>query len=233
MLPLKDYQQSKTFPVFNTMFILINSAVFIYQLLLPGAESMQFTLTFAFTPERFLSAPLSEWHTLFTALFLHGGFIHFFSNMLFLFIFGDNVEDALGHFRYFFFYIGAGVLAGLAQGLLAESLATPNIGASGSIAAVLGAYIVLYPTARVLTLVPIGFFLMNAKLPAFVFLGVWALLQFFSGFMTITGGAFDNVGYFAHIGGFVFGLLFAAVGRRKYLAKFRRQRRVFYGNYSS
>jgi len=232
MIPLKDYQRSKTFPVFNTLFILINTGVFMYLVFLPGPDSMQFTLTYAFTPERFLAAPLSEWRTLFTALFLHGGFIHFFGNMLFLFIFGDNVEDALGHFRYLFFYIGAGVFAGIAQGLLAASLATPNIGASGSIAAVLGAYIVLYPTARVLTLVPIGFFLMSAKLPAFVFLGVWALLQFFSGLMTVTGGAFDNVGYFAHIGGFIFGLLVAAVGRAKYLEKFRRQRRVFYGNYS-
>lgn len=141
--------------------------------------------------------------------------------MLFLLVFGDNVEDALGHLRYLSFYILSGVLSLVAQIVFALDPATPMIGASGAISAVLGAYLVLFPLARVTTLIPIGIFLMPARLPAFVFLVVWAVVQFFSGYLTILTGPLNNVAYFAHIGGFAFGFVFALAGRRRYLEKFR------------
>ena len=228
MIPIKDYLESKSFPGVNTLFIVINAAVFIYELTLPVAESREFVMEYAFIAGRFMENPIAYLPTVFTSMFLHGGIIHFGGNMLFLFIFGDNVEDALGHLRYFFYYMIAGAVAVFAQMFTVPDATTPLVGASGAISAVLGGYIVLYPMARVLTLIPIGIFLMNARVPAFVFLGIWALLQFFSGFLTIAGGVGSNVAYSAHIGGFLFGLLFVGLGRRRYLRKFDQRRRVFY-----
>lgn len=229
MIPIKDYLRSKSFPVVNSFFLLANGAVFVLQLTLPEGEAHAFVMRYGFVAERFFASPVEEALTPFTSMFLHGGFIHFAGNMLFLFVFGDNVEDALGHLRYVFFYLFAGLVAALAQGFLMRDPSVPLVGASGAISAVIGGYIVLYPAARVLALIPVGFFLMSARLPAYLFLGIWALLQFLSGWLTITGTAGTNVGYFAHIGGFLFGLVFTLLGREKYLAKFKRQRRVFYG----
>ena len=230
MIPIKDYLQSKSFPGVNTTFLIINAAVFLFQLTLQGEEARRFVLEYAFVSGRFLDAPVRYGHTLITSMFLHGGIIHFGGNMLFLFVFGDNVEDALGHLRYFFYYLVAGALAAIAQMLFMPDPSTPLVGASGAISAVIGSYIVLYPMARVLALIPVGIFLMNARVPAYLFLGIWALLQFFSGALSVVGGAASNVGYFAHIGGFLFGLVFAAVGRRRYLQKFRRRGHVLYTN---
>ena len=227
MIPIRDHVRSKSFPFFNLLLIGINAYVFVRQLSLPGAQALEFTMEYAFVAGRFLSEPLEFWYTPFSTLFFHGGFVHFFGNMLFLLIFGDNVEDALGHVRYLFFYLFAGALALAVQTLLMPLMDVPVIGASGSISAVLGAYLVLFPLARVTTLIPIGIFLMPARLPAFVFLVVWAVLQFFSGYFVIVSGPLDNVAYFAHIGGFVYGFLFALAGRSRYLEKFRR--RGFYG----
>jgi len=228
VLPIKDYLQSKTFPLVNTVFIVANVVVFVHQVRLPLSQSEAFIMQHAFVAGRFFDAPLEHWSTVFSSMFLHGGFVHFIGNMLFLFVFGDNVEDALGHIRYFFFYFLAGAVAAFAQTLFMPDLSVPLIGASGAISAVLGAYIILYPMARVLTIIPIGFLLMSAKLPAYLFVGVWAVMQLFSGVLTIAGGVGSNIGYFAHIGGFVFGFIFAAAGRRRYLQKFHRHRRVFY-----
>lgn len=228
MIPIKDYLRSKSFPVINTLFLAINVAVFVFQLTLSAAETESFVMSYGFVAGRFFADPLALAHTPFTSMFLHGGFIHFIGNMLFLFVFGDNVEDALGHLRYFFYYLFAGLIACLAQGALMSDPTIPLVGASGAISAIIGGYIVLYPAAKVLALIPIGIFLMSARVPAYLFLGIWALLQFFSGWLTITGGVSTNVGYFAHIGGFLFGSLFTLLGREKYLAKFKRQRRVLY-----
>ncbi len=223
MIPIRDHIRSKSFPFFNLLFLGVNIAVFARQVMLPDAQALSFTMEYAFIADRLMASPLEFWYTPFTTLFFHGGFVHFLGNMLFLLVFGDNVEDALGHFRYLFFYLVAGALSILVQILFAPDLTTPIIGASGSISAVLGAYLVLFPLARVTTLIPIGIFLMPARLPAFVFLLVWAVLQFFSGYFVIVAGRFDNVAYFAHIGGFVYGFLVALTGRNRYLQKFRRR----------
>lgn len=228
MIPIKDYLKSKSFPVVNSLFIIINAVVFFYQITMPGQEAREFVMQYGFIAGRFLNNPFAEWTTIFTSMFLHGGILHFGGNMLFLFVFGDNVEDALGHLRYFFYYLIAGAIAVVAQMVTIPDMTTPLVGASGAISAVLGSYIVLYPMARVLALIPIGIFLMNARVPAYIFLGIWAILQFFSGALAISGGVGSNVAYSAHIGGFLFGLLFAAIGRRKYLAKFRRRRSLYY-----
>ena len=230
MLPIKDYLHSKSFPFVNTVFIALNAVVFVHQVRLPLSEAQALVMQYAFIAQRFFSAPVEHWSTPFSSMFLHGGFVHFIGNMLFLFVFGDNVEDAFGHIRYLLFYLLAGFAAAFAQTAFMPDPSIPLIGASGAISAVLGAYIILYPMARVLTIIPIGFFLMSAKLPAYLFVGVWALLQLFSGMLTIAGGLGSNIGYFAHLGGFAFGFVFAAAGRRRYLQKFHRHRRVFYND---
>lgn len=228
MIPIKDYLKSKSFPVVNTLFIVINAVVFFYQITLSAGEARAFVMEYGFIAGRFLDNPFAQWTTIFTSMFLHGGILHFGGNMLFLFVFGDNVEDALGHLRYVFYYLLAGAVAVVAQIVTVPDMTTPLVGASGAISAILGSYIVLYPMAKVLALIPIGIFLMNARVPAYIFLGIWAILQFFSGALAISGGVGSNVAYSAHIGGFIFGLLFAAVGRRKYLEKFKKRRRIYY-----
>jgi membrane associated rhomboid family serine protease len=226
MIPIKDYIRSKSFPVFNTAFIALNALVFIYQLSLPMEETRAFIREYGFMSGRFFENPSGAWTTIFTSMFLHGGLLHFLGNMLFLFVFGDNVEDALGHARYVMFYLLSGLAAVVAQAAFLPSPATPLVGASGAISAVLGAYILLYPMTRVLTIIPVGIFLMSARVPAFVFVGIWAMLQFFSGFLSIAGGMASNVGYFAHIGGFIFGVVFVLFGRGRYLDRVRKRHRT-------
>lgn len=149
------------------------------------------------------------WLTLFTSMFLHAGWLHVGSNMLYLWIFGDNVEDRLGHLRYLVFYVVGGLAAGLLQAAFAAGATVPTIGASGAVAAVLGAYWVLFPWARVSTLVPIFFFLTVAEIPAVIFLLLWFLIQLYNGALSITATPtlVGGVAWWAHIGGFVTGLL--------------------------
>lgn len=223
MIPIRDHLRAKSFPFVTVAFVVANGYVFVRQLLLAQQDASSFTLEYAFIAERFLEAPVEFWYTAFTSLFFHGGFVHFIGNMLFLVVFGDNIEDALGHIRYLFFYLFAGLVSLAAQTVVAPDLSVPVIGASGSISAVLGAYLILFPLARVTTIIPVGIFLMPARLPAVVFLFVWAAIQFFSGYLSIVAGPVDNVAYLAHVGGFLFGVLVALVGRRRYLEKFRRR----------
>ncbi len=142
-------------------------------------------------------------------MFLHGGWFHVIGNMLYLYIFGDNVEDILGHGRYLAFYLACGAASFLVQILLQANSMVPNVGASGAIAGVLGAYILLFPRARVVTLVPIFFFFTVVEIPAFIFLGIWFLIQFASGAMTLgrTTALSGGVAWWAHIGGFLVGML--------------------------
>jgi rhomboid family protein len=150
----------------------------------------------------------SWWQSVFVAMFLHGGWLHIGGNMLFLWLFGNNVEDKLGPILYFFFYIGAGIAAAIAQLLVDTNSVVPNLGASGAIAGVLGAYLVMYPRRRVLTLV-FFFFITAIWLPAWVVLGAWFVLQLFNGVGAVTADINSGVAFFAHIGGFVFGALLA------------------------
>jgi membrane associated rhomboid family serine protease len=232
MIPIKDYLRTKSFPAINVGFLVITVGVFIYQATLSRQALEAFLLDYAFVADRFFENPLGQAHTLITTIFLHGGLLHVGGNMLFLFIFGDNLEDALGHVRYFLFYLIAGALAALAQGLVVSGGSAPIVGASGAISAVMGGYMILYPGSSVLAIIPIGIFLMPARLPAFVFLGVWALLQFLYGWQAAAGQLASNVGYLAHIAGFAFGLVFCWAGKRRFLEKVGRERPMLYGDNS-
>jgi membrane associated rhomboid family serine protease len=160
--------------------------------------------------------PINEapwWVTLFTSMFMHGGFLHIAGNMLFLWVFGNNIEDRLGRVKYLLFYLLAGLIAVYSQALIDTASTAPTIGASGAIAGVLGAYAVLFPAARVLTLVFIIFFVTIVEIPALILLALWFILQFIPalGQVAVETGGGQGVAYFAHVGGFIFGLAVAAV----------------------
>lgn len=214
MIPIRDTIRSKTFPLFNWLLIGANALVFLFELSLSPQALEQFISFFGIVPQQLnITRPLALIEnplpaaTLITHMFLHGGWLHFLSNMWILFIFGDNVEARLGHFRYLTFYILGGVVAGLTQVLIAPDSSIPSIGASGAIAAVLGAYLVLFPHARVVSLVPIFFFFWFVDIPAIFYLGFWFISQLFSGLMSLpTAGAVGGVAWWAHIGGFIYGV---------------------------
>src|SRR5919109_1019436 len=203
MIPLRDVIPSRTTPVVTIAVIALNSVVFLYQFLLgPAVES--FVVKWALVPAAF------SWITLVTSMFLHGGFLHFAGNMLYLWIFGDNVEDRMGHGRFIAFYLLCGAAAAFTQTITDPQSVIPMVGASGAIAGVMGAYFVLYPRSRILTLVPIFFFIQLVEVPAIFFLGVWFLWQFLQGVGSLaTAGLREPAGgiaFWAHIAGFVTGV---------------------------
>jgi membrane associated rhomboid family serine protease len=208
-----DDSQRRTTPVVTFVLIGLNVLVFLVEL--SGGD--QFITEWAFVPERFSAHPAANIATVFSAMFMHGGWLHLGGNMLFLWIFGDNVEDALGKLGYLAFYLIGGVAAGALQFVLGPNSTIPNVGASGAIAAVLGAYIVLYPRARILTAV--FFFLITViELPATVVLGLWFVLQLFQGVSGLAAQVNSGVAYWAHVGGFGFGAVVALLflrGRRR------------------
>lgn len=200
MIPLKDVIPSRTRPVVTTSLVVINALVFLLQLTLSPSEVERFVYTFGLVPAYF-SVP-----SLFTSMFIHGGLAHVGGNLLYLWIFGDNIEDRLGHGRFVVFYLATGVAAALAQTAMDPASTIPMVGASGAIAGVLGGYFVLYPQSRVLTLFP--FPVMLFEVPAFVFLGLWFLLQFVSGLGSLAAssdGLPGGVAFWAHVMGFVAG----------------------------
>jgi membrane associated rhomboid family serine protease len=201
------------------MLIAANVVIFFLQLS-QGAEHFQrFTLRFAVVPAAFLDNPLtpSQLGRILTSMFLHGGFLHVAGNMLFLWIFGNNIEDYLGHLKFAVFYLACGAAGALAHIMTHASSPIPMIGASGAISGVLGAYFLLFPRARVLTLVPIFFFLYFMEVPAFVFLGIYILLQVFNGMFSLATGpaAAQGVAWLAHIGGFVAGIVLLVIFRKR------------------
>lgn len=208
-IPLKDLNPHKTYPVVNTLLILANVVVFLFELTLTPSQYKAFLLANATIPSHvngFLAGHVSfeaAVFPMFTSMFLHAGFLHIAGNMLFLWIFGDNVEDYFGHFPYLLFYFFCGIGSDLSHILFNLHSSLPALGASGAISGVMGAYIILYPRARVLTLVII-FFL---PIPAFVILGYWFLLQFVAGLTSVSGVATGGVAVWAHIGGFLLGML--------------------------
>ena len=191
--------------------IVANALVFLYQLTL-GERGNDFILYFGLVPAAF------SWVAVLTSMFLHGGLLHFGANMLYLWIFGDNVEDRMGHGRFLVFYVLCGVAAALAQTAMVPDSIIPMVGASGAIAGVMGAYLVLYPRSRIVTLLPIFFFIQLVEVPAIFFLGIWFFLQFVSGIGSIasaTGGEpAGGVAFWAHIAGFVAGVSGVMVFRR-------------------
>jgi len=208
-IPLKDLNPRRTYPVVNTLLILANVIVFLYQLTLPPHQYQAFVMANATIPSHIRVALNGHGNLeaaflpIFTSMFLHSGFMHIAGNMLFLWIFGDNVEDYFGHFPYLLFYLVCGVGSGLTHIIFNFHSSLPALGASGAISGVMGSYIILYPRARVLTLVLIFFI----PIPAFIILGYWFLLQFAAGVSTVGAAATGGVAWWAHIGGFLLGML--------------------------
>jgi membrane associated rhomboid family serine protease len=205
VFPLKDDIPSSRAPVVNILFIVVNVLVFLFELSL-GPQLQSFLTVYGLVPAHFSFA------TIFTSMFLHGGWAHLLGNMLYLWIFGDNVEDRLGHVGYLFFYLICGVAAGLAHVLSNAGSPVPTVGASGAIAGVLGAYLVLFPRARVLTVLPI-FPITTTYIPATFFLGIWFVLQVFSGALQFGMAQTGGVAFLAHVGGFIAGAFFGLLAR--------------------
>ncbi len=225
MIPLKDDVPSRTTPFVTMMLIALNAVVFVYQLSL-GLESdagaagaaEAFVFEFGAVPCRLTGACTAPGQfppplvTVFTSMFMHGGLLHAGGNMLYLWIFGNNVEDTLGHGRFLVFYLLSGVAAAVVQTVMNPDSAIPMIGASGAVSGVLGAYLLLFPYATILTLVTFGFFFRFVHIPAVVVLGFWIVLQFISGYLSASAAALGRgegggVAWFAHIGGFLAGMV--------------------------
>jgi len=211
MIPLRDVIPSRTTPYVTISLVTINVLVFLYQFSL-GPAVNQFVLAFGLVPASF------SWVNIVTSMFLHGGFLHVAGNMLYLWIFGDNVEDRMGHGRFLAFYLLCGTAAALGQTLTVPDSVVPMVGASGAVAGVMGAYFVLYPHSRIVTLLPIFIFIQIIEVPAIVFLGVWFVMQLLSGVGSIamaTGGEpAGGIAFWAHIAGFAAGILGVFVFRR-------------------
>jgi membrane associated rhomboid family serine protease len=215
VIPIRDSPRPRTWPAITVLLIVVNVLVFLFELQL-GGQRDSFIEAFGFIPQRFFGwerlggSALDPWRfvPLLTANFLHGGWLHIIGNMWFLGIFGDNVEDRLGHGRYLLFYLLCGVASMLIQGAVYPASRVPAIGASGAIAGVLGAYVLLYPHARVLTLIPIIIIPWFVELPAVLFLGVWFLMQLLNGSAALSPAAGEAAGvaWWAHAGGFVVGM---------------------------
>lgn len=218
MIPLRDENPSRTTPVVTRALILANVLAFVFELAL-GPERGAFVVGWGMIPARVMAVLSGQAHaaalaTLLTSVFLHAGWLHLIGNMWYLWIFGDNVEDRLGRAGFLAFYLAGGVASAIMHIAIHPGSAIPTVGASGAIAGVLGAYAVLYPRARVVTLVPIVFFLQIVSLPALLVLGLWFVFQFFSGALAL-GGAGGGVAWWAHVGGFLFGMAVAvALGGR-------------------
>lgn len=220
MVPLRDDNPIRITPYLTYALIAINVVVFLHELRLDSQELEQFFVLYGVVP-RHLTVSLSsgdvnqilpELLTLVSSQFLHGGFLHLGGNMLFLWVFGNNIEDQLGRVKYLIFYLGCGILAALTQWFFSMQSEVPAIGASGAIAGVMGAYILRFPKAQVLTLIPIGFFITTIRIPAVFFLGFWFVQQAFYGIASLQAPA--NIGmegggiaYWAHAGGFAFGAI--------------------------
>lgn len=219
MLPLRDTIRSRSFPLVNTGIILVNILVFLFEASL-GPEVIRLMRIFGVVPARFLThTNLVQFITLFTSMFLHGGWAHIISNMLALYIFGDNVEDRMGHLRYLVFYLLCGFVAGLVHIYFNPLSRVPTVGASGAISGVLGAYLVLFPTSRVITLVPFLFWPIFVEIPAVFYLGMWFISQLLNGAFALAASgfvqAYGGVAWWAHVGGFVAGLALVRLFARR------------------
>jgi len=222
MIPLKHTVPPRIRPIVTRSLVLTNFAVFILQIYLgPRAETL--INIFGFIPARLLHPAGYGYSlyevviTLMTSLFIHGGFVHLFGNMIYLWVFGGAVEDALGHFRYFLFYIACGAVGSLTHTVLFPQSVVPSIGASGSIAGVLGAFLVLRPKARIITLFPLVIYWAMAEIRAVIFLPIWFAMQFFNGFLALAAAhrTQESVGiaWWAHVGGFLFGAIVGVITR--------------------
>jgi membrane associated rhomboid family serine protease len=222
MIPLKDENPSKTIPIVNTCLILTNFSVFVYQnFFVPGgADPLILRLGFIpyevinavdMDPKNLVPVPL----TLLTSMFIHGGWLHLLGNMLYLWIFGDNVEDTLGHIKYLCFYIMCGVMASLTHAFINLHSQVPAVGASGAIAGVLGAYMFLFPKSRIRTALILLVFVRVVSIPAVILLGYWILIQILSGVTELRSLTRTGIAWFAHVGGFVAGFILVIMMRKQ------------------
>ena len=212
MIPLRDVIPSRTTPYITVTIIVLNALAWLFEISLPQDDLNQFLYVYGVVPAQFSAA------TLITSMFLHGSWMHVIGNMWYLWIFGDNVEDRLGHAWFIVFYLVCGIIAALGQIAVDPTSSLPTIGASGAIAGVMGAYFVLYPRSRVLTLVPLILWWELFELPAIVLLGFWFLMQLFSaGAIAVTSSTHGSggVAFMAHVAGFVFGGLIVFFVRQR------------------
>jgi hypothetical protein len=221
MIPLRDTIPSRSFPVVTLALVAANVLVFLNGLS-AGPGMARLFLDFGIVPIRYTSSGVAAQFTLWeqaypfiTTQFLHGGWLHLLSNVWFLWVFGDNVEDRLGRIRYLLFYLLCGALAAGAHILANPSSTLPTIGASGAVAGVLGAYLIFFPGARVTTLVPIFIFIQIIQIPAFVFIGIWALTQLILGAAALGGSPGGGVAWWAHIGGLAAGMVLGPILKRR------------------
>jgi len=229
MIPLRvDILRTRT-AVVNIMLILANVLVFFYELSLPPRAGHALVYTFGLIPshEHLLFAKHGTHLAqailpMFTSMFLHGGWMHLLGNMLFLWVFGGSVEEALGHFQYFIFYFVCGVGSAVVHTIVNWGSKVPTIGASGAISGIMGAFIVLFPSSRVTTIIPALLLFFTIRIPAVLMLGYWFVIQFFSGVMSLGMGDQGGVAWWAHVGGFLLGALLV-VGERP------KMRRAAYG----
>ena len=215
MIPLYDTVRSHKFPVVNWILIGLNVFAFLREIGMEPGELQAFIFANGLIPSQLIANPESEWMTIFSSMFLHGGWFHIINNMWVLLIFGDNVEAGMGSIRYPIFYLLSGVAAGLLQTYVWPSSTTPMIGASGAVAGGLGAYLVLFPRSRIASLVPILFIFTIVEIPAMLFLLFWFVSQLYSGWFAIQGGGGSGIAWWAHIGGFAFGVLMVFFFRRR------------------
>jgi membrane associated rhomboid family serine protease len=212
MIPLRDVIPSRTSPVLVVAIIALNAAAFLFEQTLGERQLALFVREYGVVPAAF------AWSSVFTSMFLHGGWMHFLGNMLFLWIFGDNVEDRMGHGRFIVFYLICGAVAAIAHVMSEPGSPIPTIGASGAVAGVMGAYLVLYPRSRILTLLPLFIFWQIIEVPAVIFLGLWFLLQLVSGvgtmLMATQGAPAGGIAFWAHIAGFLAGVVLVYPFRR-------------------
>ncbi|MBN1138962.1 MAG: rhomboid family intramembrane serine protease [Anaerolineae bacterium] len=216
MIPIRDEIRTRRTPVVNYLLIAANTVAFVL-LWLAGSEQETLVYQLAVIPASFTTGlSLGDVGDIFTGMFMHAGLAHLGGNMLYLWIFGDNVEDSMGAIGYLAFYLVGGVVASLAHILTNPGSQIPAVGASGAIAAVLGAYLVLFPHSRVATIIPLGYFLRVTMVPAAIVLGMWFVLQLFSGVLSLGGPDVGGVAFWAHVGGFVAGVVMALLfGKRR------------------
>ena len=222
MIPLKDLTPRRSFPVVTLLLIAVNILVFAHQLSLPPKAAEAFIQLYGMVPVKIQYALAGRHYSLeealvplFTCMFLHAGFMHIIGNMWFLWIFGANVEDAFGPLPYLFFYLGCGVASSVTQAAFSWGSHVPSLGASGAISGVLGAYIVLFPRSRILSLVTLFIIFFMARIPAVIFIGLWFLVQFLSGVISLGVASAGGVAWWAHVGGFITGLIFSRMGRSR------------------
>jgi len=211
MIPLRDVIPSRTTPGVTVSLIAVNVAVYVFQLMLTERGQDAFIIAFGLVPAYF------SFTNVVTAMFVHGGFVHLAGNMIYLWVFGGVVEDVFGHVRYLIFFIACGAIGSIAHALVFPTSTIPSIGASGSIAGILGAFLVLRPHAQIVTLFPLVVYWAMAEIRAALFLPVWFLMQFFNGFLSLAAARqteeVAGVAWWAHVGGFVFGAIVAALFR--------------------